>query len=60
MSQFKPREVYADALTWLKKVVERCNVKVTERTMRTRANFAGFVKSPQFDEFWTWYRSRGK
>jgi tetratricopeptide (TPR) repeat protein len=51
---------YADALTWLKKVVERCEISLDEGAMRATPNFAEFAKSPQFDEFWKWYRSRGK
>jgi tetratricopeptide (TPR) repeat protein len=51
---------HPDTLTWLKKVVEKCKVTVDEKEMGKNAEYAAFVKSPQFQEFWKWYQGRNK
>jgi thioredoxin-like negative regulator of GroEL len=49
---------HADAMAWLKKVVEKCNVTLDEEAMKKIDEYAEFVKSPQFKEVLDWQKAR--
>jgi hypothetical protein len=47
---------YADTLEWLKKLVQTCGVPMDD--LPGNPEYAGFVQSPQYQEWLAWYRAR--
>jgi tetratricopeptide (TPR) repeat protein len=49
---------YTDTQTWLKKMVEACQVPVD--WLADNPEYAGFIKSPQYREWQKWYQAQLK